>query len=675
MTQTARTETSEAARLIFAALARGMTPDMVVLPSVWARDNLVVADGPIAGEKWSTELTPYAPGILDCLAADNGITRVSVRKSAQVGMTGSMIAWLATIMACTPAKAMLVFPTILSVQDFNREKLAPAIDQTVALRDKVRESGTRSLQKSTALSKRFPGGSLVLTGANSASDLRSKTIKFMCCDEVDEWPLDLDKQGDPMDMVDARQIAFHATGDYKKFEGSTPTIKGISRIDNAFEEGDQRYFECPCPGCGHYQRLVFGGKDVKHGLKFNREYPYNAYYICIENGCPIEHHQKRAMVQAGRWRATKPEPGRHPSFHIDAISSLLTTWDNVAEAFVKSKDDPNKLKTFTNLWLGEAWEEKGDAPDWQRLFVRREMYPARVIPIGGLVITVGCDVQTDGIYYEVVAWGRDRKSWSIDAGFLRGNTADPDDKVWSDLDVIYDRRYPDAYGNYWQADAFAVDSGYNSNQVYLWTRSRPKARAIKGNGERGKAAISSAPTKVEINFKGKRSKRGAELWHVGTWDLKATFYANLNKDGLRDGSGADADPPGYCYFTELHDEQYFRQITAEYLKKGSKNGRATLTWEASGPNHLLDCRIYNMAMAAHLGMDRLTAEEWLVLEKDRTTPPRVPQGDLLDRATPTAAAENVVSKPVAREPAAAPQAGNDNPASGWFGKRPKGWMG
>ncbi|WP_165791812.1 phage terminase large subunit family protein [Thalassospira marina] len=665
---------NEAARLIFAALARGIAPDEIVLPSQWARENLIVADGPLAGEKWSAELTPYATEILDCLAPDNGITRVSVRKSAQVGMTGAMIAWLATIMAVTPARAMLVFPTIAAVQEFNREKFSPSIEQTKALRNKVREAGTRSAQKSTALSKRFPGGSLVLTGANSASDLRSKTIKFMCCDEVDEWPLDLDKQGDPMDMVNARQIAFHATGDYKKFEGSTPTIKGISRIDNAFEEGDQRFYECPCPGCGHYQRLIFGGKDVKHGLKFNRAYPYNAYYICINCGCPIEHHQKRAMVQAGRWRATKAGDGRHPSFHIDALSSLVTTWDKVAEEFLNAKDDPNKLKAFTNLWLGEAWEEKGDAPDWQRLFVRRESYPARTIPVGGLVITVGCDVQTDGIYYEVVAWGRDRKSWSIDAGFLGGNTADPNDRVWLELDAIYARRYPDAYGNYWAADALAVDSGYNSNQVYLWTRSRPKARAIKGSGDRGKAAISAAPTKVEINFNGKRSKRGAELWHVGTWDLKATFYADLNKDGLRDGLGADSDPAGYCYFTELHDEQFFRQITAEYLKKGTKNGRTTLTWEASGPNHLLDCRIYNMAMASHLGVDRLTEYEWMALEKNRTAAPKVPQGDLLDRATPVAETETVPSSRPVVEPESPPKAGNDNISAGWLGQNTKGWL-
>ena len=656
---------NNALSIVAGALALGLTPDPIVLPSAWAAENLVLADGPQAGFKWDASVTPYASGILDCLASSTAYTCVSVRKSAQVGLTQLMIAWAGVIIDAEPCKAMLVMPTISTAQDFNREKLSPSIDQTRALRVKVRQAISRSAQSSTALSKRFPGGSLTLTGANSAADLRSKTIKKVACDEIDEWPLDLDGQGDPMEMVDARQISFHATGDYKKFQASTPTIKGQSRIDSAFESGDQRYWHCPCPHCGTYQRLVFGGKDEEHGLKFNTEWPHEAHYICAECGVPIEHHQKRGMVMAGKWVATCAEPGRQPSFHIDAISSLLTTWDKIAEAFLKSKDDPGKLKAFVNLWLGQAWEERGDAPEWGRLYARRESYVPRVIPPGGLVYTGGCDVQGNGIYYEIVAWGRDKQSWSIDAGFLVGNTSDPMDRVWADLSELYQRRYPDAYGNYWPVDAFAVDSGFNTNQVYLWTSRHPMARAIKGQDGWQKAAISAAPTTVQINFDGKRYKHGSELWSVGTWGLKSEFYANLRKEGARDG--AEFDPPGYCHFSEFHDEGYFKQITAEFLKEKVVKGRVTKAWHATGPNHWHDCRIYNMAMSSHLGVDRLTAEEWQVLEKNRGAPPKEPQGDLIDRMGPTAQAEAKAGKATKPD-----DAKNDN--AGWLGPRRKGWL-
>lgn len=654
--------------IVAGALALGLAPDPVIKPSVWAAEHLVVADGPRSGHRWAADLTPYAVEILDCLAVDGPYNRVSVRKSAQTGLTEVGIAWVGSIIDKTPAKTMVVFPTILAVQDFNREKLSPTIEATDALLRKVRQHKSRSGQSSTALNKRFPGGSLVLTGANSAADLRSKTIRFAFCDEIDEWPIDLDGQGDPMKMVDARQMGHHASADYMKFEASTPTIKGQSRIDESFEAGDQRYFHVPCPHCDERQRLEFGTRETPWGLKFSTEWPFNAHYVCRHCGCVIEHHQKRAMVLAGEWVAENPGPGRHPSFHIDALTSLLTTWDKMVEAFLDARDDPGKLKTFYNLWLGQAWEERGEAPEWDRLFARREDYAPRTIPPGGLVFTGGADVQGNGIYYEIVAWADDQQSWGIDAGFLPGDTADPHNAVWTALGEVVDRRYPDAYGNYWPVDAFAVDSGFNANQVYMFASARPRVFAIKGGDGWAKAAISSSPSRVSINWDGKRLKGGAELWHVGTWPLKAVLYANLRKQGKRDG--AELDPPGFCHFSGFHDEAYLKQLTAEFLRSRINKGRTVKEWHAAGPNHYHDCRIYNMAMAAHLGVDRMTAEEWHKLARLRGEPPKQAQGDLLARMSPVgeAKAAPVDEKQAARTAEKAKQSGQ------WL-PRTKGWLG
>lgn len=142
------------------------------------------------------------------------------------------------------------------------------------------EVASRSSRSSTLTKKKYPGGTLFLVGANSPADLRSKTIQYLGCDEVDEWVDDLADQGDPMEMCDARQISFHATGNYKKLQGSTPTILNSSRINDSFLAGDQRFFNVPCPHCDEEQVLVFGGVDKPFGLKFNKTYPYNAHYVC-----------------------------------------------------------------------------------------------------------------------------------------------------------------------------------------------------------------------------------------------------------------------------------------------------------------------------------------------------------------------------------------------------------
>ena len=593
----------------------------------WAEANFVLVDGPLMGQRWDRTVVPYMIEILDEIDSDeNNI--VTVRKSAQVSFTTAAMAWMFKNIDTAPDRELVIFPTLSSVQDFNRDKLSPAMEVSPAMRRKVRAQKSRSASGSTIMNKQFAGGSISLTGANSSVDLRSKTTRRQFRDEIDEWPLDLEGQGDPYSMADARMISFHATGEWKVLEGSTPTIKGASRIDQRFDDGDRRYYQVPCPHCGKFQRLIFGGKDTKGGLKFSTEFPYKAWYACEHNGCVIQHHEKRDMVARGKFVAEKPGPGRHPSFHIDALISNLTTWDDLVVAFLKARNDPQKLKGFVNLWLGESWEVRGDAPDWKLLMLKREDFPRTVIPPGGLILTGAADIQADGIYYEIIAWGSDLQSWSIDVGFLPGATAGPRAQVWKDLDAVYQRKWPDAHGGEWPTDAFAVDAGYNTQTVYDWCRRRPKARAIKGVSGWYKPAIARQPSQQDISYGGRKVKYGVKLWPVGTWSLKSALYYNIRKEGVVDGE--DADPPGYCHFATWHDEGYFKQLTAEHLKEREHKGRIVKDWVANGPNHYHDCRIYGMAMAEHLGLSNMTGDQWAKIAADRGVPAEV-QKDFSDR--------------------------------------------
>ncbi|WP_419902353.1 phage terminase large subunit family protein [Kiloniella sp.] len=597
---------------IYAALASGLAPAPTLKPSNWASENIVLVDGPRAGQKWDPNYAPYLVEILDRMDPADPCTKVRVRKPGQVGFTQVATAWLGYIAAISPANTLVVMPTISAALDYNEEKLDPAIDASPLLNKKIKAIGNRSGKASTARRKKFAGGFITLTGANSSVDLRSKTIKYAFRDEIDDWPLDLNGQGDPMEMVDARQRSFYKTGDYKDLGGSTPTIKGASRSDEEFENGDQRYFKITCPGCGAKQRMVF-----EH-LKFDKVWPYNAYYVCPNQGCIIEQADQEALVAAGSWAAEDPAPGKYPSYHIDILISPAVTWNQVAEKFLDSKDDPTKHKAFKNLWLGDSWEERGDAPEWTKLYNRRLTYPRATIPDGGLVITMACDVQAEGIYYEVMAWGRDEVNWSIDAGYLYGDTGSGENQVWKDLDRIYLREYPDAYGQLRPLDLCGIDSGFNTEAVYTWVKRHDRAIALKGADGWGRAAIGTA-TEQDVNTKGKKRKKGGlKVWLVGTWGLKSKFYSNLRKDGARDG--AEIDPPGYCHFSEFHDEGYFKQITAEYLKEVEQKGRIVRVWHAGGKaNHYHDCRIYNMALVAHpwINLPGLLPEQWAELERER----------------------------------------------------------
>lgn len=626
--------------VIAGAMAAAVAPPAPMVPSAWAASNLVLPDGPFANEYWNPALAKHTVEIVDALGPDSPDNEISVMKSAQTGFTTALIILAGHSIDRDPCRMMIVQPTSRAMSDFNGEKLQPSLDASPALKRKLRETTSRSAEGSTAKVKRFAGGSLVMAIASSAADLRSKTIKKAFLDEIDEYPDDLDGQGDPLDMVEARQISFLNTADWKRLKISTPTVKGASKIESAYLAGDQRRWHVKCPGCG--DPFVF--EFDREFFKFNDEPPYQAHYIAPCCGTVIEGSEKNAVYSTGEFIPTAPRPGAGKSYHFDAMSSPLVPWDEIAKKFLAINGDPAKAKGFYNLWLGLPYEVRGDAPDHVRLLERRESdLQRRHIPPLGLILTGAADVQMRGIYYEIAAYGPDRQKWIVDAGILEGDTNDPHSGAFLKLTEVFERSYPDAYGGDRRVDAFGVDSGFRSHVVYTWCRGRTGAFALKGLDGWSRPALGTGQA-VDIDFNGKRIRNGVHVWGVGTWPLKGAHYDDLRKEGIR--SGQESDPSGYVHFGSWLDEVYFRQITSEYLASENFRGRVRRVWKVrSGEeNHFLDCTIYNNALADYLGLSRLTQDEWTALAAERCAPDMIKRPDLF------AAAPAAVQKPKAPAP-------------------------
>jgi phage terminase large subunit GpA-like protein len=642
---------------IFAAVLEPVPP---IAPSAWAAEHLVIADGPRAGAKWDPALTPYVAPIIDLLGPDSEANLVVCRKSAQTGLTEGGIALAGSYIDRAPCRIGWVWQSLDAISEFNRDKLLPSIEQTPVLKKKVRPQTSRSATGSNERNKRFDGGSLSLINGNSAKDLRSRTLKVGIADECDGWPHDFGDEGDPWDLLKGRFISFHATRDWRLFALSTPKVLGSSRIDTLYKAGDQRRWHVRCPQCD--TKIVFEFKN----LKFERKPPYKAHYVAQCCGRPIEHHEKASLVRAGEFIATNAE-GLYPSFHVDALISLLTTWDMIADAWWSAQGDERNLRTFYNLWLGLPYEVRGDAPDHVRLLERREDYREGVVPARGLIFTIGADVQHSGIWYEAVAFAPNGESWTVRHEFLEGETTDPVGGAFAKLTAIYDRDWPDAFGGTRKPDAFLVDAGDGgrANQVYAWTRGRPRTFAIKGVPGWTAPAI-GLPSQVDVNIDGRKIAKGAMLWPVGTWSLKAIWYANLRKLGRR--AGQEIDPPGYVHFHEGIDERYCRMVTSESLATSVVKGRSVRIWKENGPNHLLDCRVYAMAGAEYLGLSRLTEAEWIEIARHRGFSAKQIETDLFapDPLKIAAAAE---IKPQPAPEGAAPAPARFDRASDWWGRR------
>jgi phage terminase large subunit GpA-like protein len=446
------------------------------------------------------------------------------------------------------------------------------------------------------------------------------------------------------------------SGDWRKADISTPTIKGASKIERRYEAGDQRRWHVPCPHCGDEFVFEFGAN-----FRFERTFPFQAHYVAPCCGAIIQAYEKKEIVARGRWIATAPRPGAFPSYHFDSLSSPFVPWQEIVAQYVSAGDDPQQLKTFSNLWLGQVYEVRGDAPECERLMERREEgLPRGHVPPRGILLVGAADVQMRGIWVSIIAFAANRESWVVDAFYCDGSTEsvgsidDPPDSGNAFslmLQKTIGREFPDAFGRKRRLDALGVDSGYRSHIVYSTVRANQRlhpdtgseiVHALDGRDGWAKPAIGT-PSLVDIDLGGRRVRKGARHWPVGTWPLKSAFYADLRKEGLR--AGAEADPPGYCHFPTWLDEGYFRQITAEYLAEQTFRGRTRRFWkQRERENHFLDCYVYCIALAEHLGLSSLTATEWAALARERGAPRDMPLFPAaLRRADAAASDENAVS--------------------------------
>jgi phage terminase large subunit GpA-like protein len=189
------------------AFAEALRPPEMATPSQWAERYLIVPDGPYVGQAFNLGLTPYLAEPLNMLGPDSPVNEIAVMKSAQTGFTLLLLAALGYLIDRSPCRVMVIQPTSDAAAEFNREKLDPAIKASPALRRKVDPQTSRSSEGSTTYSKRFIGGSITLAISTSAADLRSKTVKALFRDEIDQYPDDLDGQGDPLTISDVRGLA------------------------------------------------------------------------------------------------------------------------------------------------------------------------------------------------------------------------------------------------------------------------------------------------------------------------------------------------------------------------------------------------------------------------------------------------------------------------------------
>ena len=564
---------------------------------------------------------PYQEDILRD-TSDDDIEMLVWMKSTRVGYTKIINFSVAYDIVEDPCPQIIFQPNDSKAGEWSKKELKPLLRDIPYVGDKI----IKTREENNLNYKAYPGGFIESRGGKSANNYASATAKKIRLDEYDRFPDDVDGEGDPYELAKKRTESYW---NGQVMLGSTPTIKNRSKIEKRFGETDMRFRYLPCPHCGYFQILEFKNliipQEYREGVK--HWHVKDTKLKCINCEELISHDFKKQMDKKGKWLQTRPfyccEKWQNPKenrkwyyneddssdkkngealciecgltaeynrsgrkkrgYHIWAGYSHQpnTTWEKVAENFVSSIGETDKMKTFKNTWLAETWEEKSVKLDTTGLLDKVEDYDK--VPSDTKILTMVVDTQDDRLEYLIKAWCNGETSYNIKHGKING---DPINRyVWDELLKVFNTPLDTEDGREVRIFKGFIDmAGHKTDNVKEFVKQNSsKFVLLKGDSKE----VKENDTRPIATLK-KSSKDGSVIMWVATTKAKDIVFNRL---------ALDRDDDGYIHHNKSFDEEWFKQLTAEKkIFKKNKRGFLEQTYvKTRDRNEALDLEVYSLA--------------------------------------------------------------------------------
>ena len=605
---------------IRSAMAAFGVPEPLTLEE-WAREHFYLsAESSYVEQRWTP--WPFQRAILAAISNDD-IREIDVKKSARVGYTKTILAAQGYFAEHKRRNQAIWQPTDDDATEYVKTELDPMLRDVPIMRRVLPSVSSRHADNTLQL-KRFIGSMLHIKGAKAAKNFRRISIDVGYIDELDACDRDIEKEGDAPSLVLKRVEG--AT--FPKFIcGSTPKLRGFSLIEERERLAKHRLsYRIPCPHCGEYHALTWGGKDIDHGFKWTGTDPDTVRHLCPHCAALITQADYLAVWEKGKWTneddtlhiladgrfVTADGSAAEPPTHI-AFTNLWTayspsaTWSDIVREFLSAREkmeqgDNAKMKAWTNTTLGQSWEEEIERTDADELKQRAEPFALGTLPRDCLLLLCGGDTQDNRIEIGVWGYGRGGQMWSIDHRVFYGNPGQPD--IWLDLEeFLFGAEYPHACGTAQKIYATAIDSGgHYTNDVYAFAHAHSRnVFAVRGSPGRERG-IENGNSKVDYRKNGKTEKNGTTLWHVGT---------NLAKDRLQSRLEVAAPGPGYVHFSRDLSDEWFRQLAGEdRVARRTQFGTETRWTPNRKRVEVKDCVTYAIWLEEHLNLWSKKKRTW-----------------------------------------------------------------
>lgn len=623
------------------ALRRGFALFGVVEPMSlvdWAEKYFYLSvESSYIEQRW--QAWPFQRAMLACIGHDS-IEEVDIIKSARVGYTKLILAAVCYFAEHKRRNQALWQPTDSARDEFVKTELEPIL-RDVEVMHPIFPTRTARHKDNTLFAKKFIGSILHLRGGKSADNYRRLSVSVAYLDEFSSFDEDIDKEGDPGKLAAKR---LEGATFPKLVIGSTPKRKGACLMEKRADGADARYtYVVPCQHCGERHAITWGGKDEPHGFKWQNRDPDSVRHLCPNCGVLQTQAEYLAAAEFGHWVGTDGStidrngifrdkdgnvmrPHRRVAFAVWTAYSPMVSWAKIVREFLEAYSltrtgDVSQLRTFQNTTLGQTWEGEVDRLESDELKRRAEIEQFSapgladvLVPRRCMLLLAGCDVQGNRIEVGVWGFGRDGEMWTVDHIILFGSPSE--DEVWEKLrEALFERRYMHEDGQSMSIYASAIDTGgHHSHAVYEFARKHKARRvyAVRGRPT-GEKAVKDGVTTVDIDWRGKKVKKGVRLWYVGTNMAKDLLYGRLQ---------VETPGKGYVHLASNLSDEWFEQFSSEDREvRKTAFGSRSIWAKRRSRNEAWDCCVYAIWLEEHLELSRKTDAWWQRLAEKLGSPP------------------------------------------------------
>jgi len=581
--------------LDFSHVAKILIPPPDLEIDEWAEQNIII---PFGGEPgpFSLDRAPFVRELFR-MAKHQDVEEITLMFAAQV--TKTIFCQIVTLyyMAVCGEDCLHVMPKKDDAVSLNVDRYQKMILASPSLKALLKQDSAREMTRAAI---RFTnGGTLHFGSAQSASDLKMRTIRILTMDEVDTYGEFAGRDADPISLARERT---ERRVDRKIFKVSTP-LTDSGYINQEFLAADRRRFHVPCPHCGIYQVMTFPQiKWPEEETDAERVIDQDlAWYECPECKERITDLEKVAALRRGVWcpeamrvgengelQGEQP-PIRRLSYHLSRLYSTSAnhTFSRIAAEYLRSVKIESKRMNFQNSWLAEVYADKLEELKDAHLRTRVAPYASCTVPAGVSVMTAGVDVQEHSLWYVIRGWGAYGESWLIRCGSVES---------WEQLALVLFRQ------EYGVPRWVFIDARYQGrkDEVYGFCRATGCQPIIGAGG---------MPMR--------------DYWRLGLVEhpdgakfVRLTIDTNHYKQKLHRTIKLRDEDPGAWHLPNDLPPVYYDHMTAEQriLEKDARTLKTKVVWKlvhAHARNEYFDCEVYAYAAASIKNLHDLTGRGML----------------------------------------------------------------